>query len=98
PDGRRDVYGQLGGGSFTPPVGVADVLTEDTNTGNFTLLHQDQSVWSYDVSGRLTSIKDRYGSQSNLTYNANNQLTSVSDPANRGALSFAYDTCFTGRL
>ncbi|HEX5415515.1 MAG TPA: SBBP repeat-containing protein, partial [Chloroflexota bacterium] len=98
PDGRRDVFVPQGGGIFTPPVGVADTLTQDANTGIYTLRHKDQSVWIYNGNGQLVTIKDRYGNQSTLTYNANSQLISVSDPAGRGSLTFAYDTCFTGRL
>ncbi len=98
PGGRYDVYTPIGNGAFSPPAGVDSTLSQDLATGSFSLQHKDGSAWAFDMQGRLTAIADRHGNQSILGYNTNSQLVSVSDPAGRGSLSFAYDTCYTGRL
>src|SRR5262249_18481435 len=48
--------------------------------------------------GRLTAITDRYGNVSAIGRDALGRISSVSDPAGRGTLTLAYDTCFSGRL
>jgi YD repeat-containing protein len=58
----------------------------------------DQTMWLFDSAGALKHIEDRNTNQSNLTYDANGNLTSVSDPAGRGLLTLAYNTCHSGRL
>ncbi|MSQ27651.1 MAG: hypothetical protein EXR51_05895 [Dehalococcoidia bacterium] len=72
-------------------------LTRNATDGTFTATNKDGSAQLFDSAGNLTGIKDRYGNTSTLTYTAG-KLTAVSDPAGRGSLSFAYDTCSAGRL
>lgn len=58
---------------------------------NYLLTPKEQSVWTYNVKGQLTSIQDRDGNQSTLTCNGLGQLIAVRDPAGRGSLTLGYD-------
>ncbi len=96
PQGRGDRFVHNPDGSYTPPPSVYSTLVKNTDN-SFTVTHKDQTVWSFDGYGKLTRITDRFGNHSDLTYNANKQLTAVSDPAGRGSLTLSYDPA-TGRL
>ncbi|MCL4370644.1 MAG: DUF6531 domain-containing protein, partial [Chloroflexi bacterium] len=96
PKGGADLFVKNPDGTYTTPPGVYATLVKNGN-GSFTLTYNDQTVWSFDLYGRLTAITDRYGNHSDLTYNGSGQLTAVSDPAGRGSLSLSYDPT-TGRL
>ena len=56
-----------------------------------------QATWSFDSQGRATALKDRYGNQLTLTYDANGRLATIADPAGRGSLTLTYDAT-SGRL
>lgn len=96
PQGRRDRYTPQGGGLFTPPQGVFTKSLIQHGDGTFTLTFKDRGTWSFDATGRLTQIADRYGNASSLTYDGNGRLATVSDPGGRGSLTFGYDA--NGRL
>ncbi|QCX47905.1 RHS repeat protein [Ralstonia pseudosolanacearum] len=49
------------------------------------------AVERYDTSGKLQSVRDRNGRTTTLSYNAANQLTTVTAPSGR-SLGFAYDS------
>ncbi|MBV8717673.1 MAG: RHS repeat protein, partial [Chloroflexi bacterium] len=107
PQGRTDRYTSLGGGNFAPPPGVNTQLVLNSGGTLYTATLVDQTKWTFNQLGQLTAITDRYGNQSNLTYNAFAELASVSDPAARGSLTFTYDpasglltsvTDWTGRV
>ena len=49
------------------------------------------TVETYDINGKLQSVRERNGRTTTLAYNAANQLTTVTAPSGR-TLSFAYDT------
>ena len=98
PDGRSDRYTfNSSTQTFTTPTGVFTTLSMNAD-GGFTALHPDQSSWTFDSVGDVIAVTDRYGNTSTLTYGSNGQVASLSDPAGRGSLTFAYDTCFSGRL
>jgi YD repeat-containing protein len=59
---------------------------------SYTATDKDQSTWLFDMTGRLTQVRDRFGNVSNLVYNASGQLASISDPAGRGLLTLTYTT------
>jgi RHS repeat-associated protein len=88
PMGRSDTY-VYANGAFTPPLGVHRTLVRNADE-SYTATDKDQTAWVFSMTGRLTQIRDRYGNVSNLTYNANNQLFTISDPAGRGVLTLAY--------
>ncbi len=54
------------------------------------------TTWSFDETGRLLRITDRFGNQSTLGYDTDGRLVSISDPAGRGSLTINYDG--TGRI
>lgn len=88
PQGRSDRY-VASGGSFTAPTGVHRSLVRNPDD-TYTAIDKSQDVWSFDGSGRLTQIRDRFSNVTNLTYNTSGQLSTVSDPAGRGVLTFGY--------
>jgi RHS repeat-associated protein len=96
PQGRRDRYSPLGGGTYAAPAGVTAVLTRHQD-GTYVVAFKDQSTWTFNAAGQLIRLMDRYGNRSLLSYNTSGQLTSVSDPAGRGSLTFTYDPT-SGRL
>jgi YD repeat-containing protein len=89
--GRSDRYHANSDGSFTPPASVTVQLSLTTTPPGYVAALPDQTAWSFDPLGRLTAITDRYGNQSTLAYSGAGQVSTVSDPANRGVLTFAYD-------
>ncbi|HEX9102076.1 MAG TPA: DUF6531 domain-containing protein, partial [Polyangia bacterium] len=95
PQGRSDRYVPAGGGTFTPPTGLYTTLVERPD-GIYVATLKDQSQWWFDGQGHLIRVQDQFGNYSNLTYDANVRLTTVSDPAKRGNLTLGYDA--SGRL
>lgn len=96
PEGRRDRYTRNPDGTYNPPPASTSHLVKNGD-GTYTLTNPDQSVWGFNSQGKLTRVADRHGNTSVLTYNVAGQLASVSDPAGRGSLTFAYHPS-TGRL
>lgn len=76
-------------GTLVAPTNESATLTQNGNT-SWTIVFQngEKRVFSY-VTGSLTSIVDRNGNTTNLTYDAANRLTTATDPAARH-LYFAY--------
>ncbi|MBV9322843.1 MAG: RHS repeat protein, partial [Chloroflexi bacterium] len=89
-EGRANRYINAGSGVYTAPSGVSRQLVANGD-GSYTATGPDQTKWNFNSSGQLTNVVDRYGNASSLTYKGSGQLTAVSDPANRGTLTFAYD-------
>lgn len=75
--------------SLASPASRVATLTQN-GTSTWTLAFQNgaQKIFSY-TSGSLTSIKDPNGNTTTLTYDANNRVVTVTDPASR-TLTFAY--------
>ncbi|MDQ5826392.1 MAG: DUF6531 domain-containing protein [Chloroflexota bacterium] len=96
PEGRSDRYTSNGDNSYTPPPGVYTTLKKN-DEGTYTATFKDQTTWVFSATGKLLRIVDRFGNVSLLEYNSQGQLISVSDPAGRGKLTFAYDAA-SGRL
>jgi len=90
PQGRTDRYTHNADGSYTPPPAVYTTLVWNVDN-TYTATLPDQSTWFFDGGGLLRRTGDRYGNVSTLSYNASSQLTSVSDPAGRGSLTFGYN-------
>lgn len=66
----------------------ATLAQNGTNPWTITFKDGEKRVFSY-ASGSLTSIADRNGNTTNLTYDSTNRLTTVTDPASRH-LYFSY--------
>jgi YD repeat-containing protein len=88
PDGNTDRFTRNNDETFSPPPAVYRTLVRNAD-GTFTVTEKSQSQWTFDASGTLTAITDRFGNVSNLGYNGG-ELISVSDPAGRGSLTLAY--------
>ena len=78
---------------YTPDADISMSLTK-TSTG-WQLIDKDDSIETYDLTGKLLSISDHKGNIVRLSYNTKGQLSSVSDAYSR-VLSFSYNT--TGQL
>ena len=99
--GRRDVYKPLGGGTYLAPRGFYTLLRKDGN--GFLLRGRHGTKHSFDLSGRLQSVRDRVGNEHSYVY-AGGKLVSVFDELHREVLVLGYAndrltaiTDFTGR-
>jgi RHS repeat-associated protein len=92
-DGRQDFF-VLNGTTWKPDPDVTSVLTAITSNGvqtGWKLTLADDSVETYTYAGQLTSIADRAGLTTTLSYNTAGQLATVTGPFGQ-QLSFTYDT------
>jgi YD repeat-containing protein len=85
--GRRSVF-LKSGASWTAGPGVNATLAAGQG-GGWVLTRHNQSVWTFDATGKLTSIADRNGNAHTLTYTAG-RLTAVTAPGGR-ALAITND-------
>jgi YD repeat-containing protein len=75
--------------NLAAPANVVATLTQNgTQSWKLAFQNGEQRVFSYS-SGSLTSIIDRNGNTSQLSYDGSNRLTTVTDPASR-TLTFTY--------
>jgi len=88
PDGSTTRY-VANGSTFVASPGQFGTLVRNADS-SYTVTNRDLTVWTFDPSGRFLSIADRYGNVSSLSYDAHNQLASISDPAGRGVLTLGY--------
>lgn len=89
PEGRGDRF-TFSGGNYTAPTGVNTTLVKNAD-GTYRATDKDQSSMIFDEMGRLLRVVDRFGNQSLLSYNANGQVSSVTDPAGRGVFTMTYN-------
>jgi len=94
-EGRGDRFTHSGG-NYTAPSGISSKLIKNAD-GTYRVTETDQSYMTFDDTGRLLKLGDRYGNESVLTYNGSGQLTTISDPAGRGVLTLTYNAS-SGRL
>lgn len=84
PDGRAAYFGRLQTTipytSFSPDVRAE--VTANVN-GTFTLSHKDGRSRTFSSTGKLLSLRDINGNETELTYNGSGHLTAVTDPAGR---------------
>lgn len=88
-EGRADRF-VYNNGNYSAPEGVYTSLVKNNNN-TYTVMHKDLTTWSFDETGKLLRITDRFGNQSTLGYDGDGKLVSVSDPAGRGSLAINYD-------
>src|SRR3569623_95059 len=94
PDGGV-LYFNLVNGSYVADEDITDTLTQLTDSsGNTTgwryAVSADDSIETYDASGKLLTIADRAGRIQTLAYDAQARLVSVTDDTGR-QLVFSYD-------
>lgn len=94
-EGRGDRFTHSGG-NYTAPSGVSSKLVKNVD-GTYRVTETSQLYMTFDDTGRLLKLGDRYGNESVLTYNGSGQLTTISDPAGRGVLTLTYNAS-SGRL
>lgn len=83
--------------NLTAPAKVVATLTQNgTQTWTLAFQNGEQRIFSY-TSGSLTSVKDRNGNTTSLSYDGSNRLITVTDPASR-TLTFTYASSFSNLL
>lgn len=85
PDGSKDNYVPNGNGGYTSEVGNFSRLEKQTAT-RYVLIGQENDRWIYDVPAGTTSLQsflvrmeDPWGKGLNFSYNANVNLTTITD-------------------
>ena len=95
-DGSQDVFTLNPDGSYSPPsLGVHDTLVRNAD-GTFKLTTKDQITYNFDLNNELASEVSEAGQSTAFAYNANLQLTAITEPAGR-SLSLVHDA-LTGRI
>jgi RHS repeat-associated protein len=89
PNGNTDRFKRNNDETFSPSLAVYSTLIRNADE-SYTVTEKDLSRWDFDGAGRLTTITDRYGNASTLTYNGSGQLATIADPAGRGSLTLTY--------
>ncbi len=88
-DGSFWSFGSGGAGwTVAAPANVAALLTLDASYWTLTFQNGEKKLFDR-VTGSLTSVIDRNGNTTQLTYDALNRLATVTDPAGRH-LNFSY--------
>jgi YD repeat-containing protein len=75
-------YFPNGGALISPANGTATLTQNGTQTWTVTFKNGEQRVFSY-ATGWLSSIVDRNGNTTTLSYDASDRLTTVTDPVSR---------------
>lgn len=93
--GQTDWYTYNSGtGGFTPPAGGFDQLTKGSQ---YILTDKDQNVWLFSAAGQLQSITDRLNNKLNLTYDAQNRLSTATNSVG-DTFTYAYVSPTDSRL
>ncbi|MCL1874109.1 MAG: DUF6531 domain-containing protein, partial [Clostridiales bacterium] len=85
PDGFSYAFELLYGGRYNAPEGSGMSLSK--NTGGFTLIDRDNTVYEFDLDGNILSYTTLNGDKTSYSYSAGN-LSSISNMA--GTISFEY--------
>ncbi|MBD1371037.1 RHS repeat protein [Hazenella sp. IB182357] len=80
-DGTVHQFTKNADGNYTKPLGVYLALKKESN--GYTLTDKDQTVYAFDLTGRLTQIQDANKNTVKLTYNTAKQLTVIQDASGR---------------
>ncbi len=80
-EGKGYLFADNQDGTFISQRGEYSTLTK--NSPNFIWRKKDGRQYLFDLSGKLTQIKDRNSNSINLSYNNQNQLTSITDTCGR---------------
>jgi RHS repeat-associated protein len=82
-DGQQVSYTSLGAGAFSGAAGSLSTL--EAITGGYELTRTDQVVYTFNSTGRLSSMEDRNGQGVTLGYDGSGKLTTVTDAAGEQA-------------
>ena len=89
PDGKS-AYFRLVNSLWAHQQTGGDTLTQITGGSGWQLITADDTIETYNTSGKLLSITNRDGRTQTLGYDTNGRLTTVTDDTGR-AISFTYD-------
>jgi RHS repeat-associated protein len=83
-DGGKHTYARTSSGGYTPPPGEQGVLATDA-AGNLVLTDESGTAYQFNAAGLVTTVTPAVDVGAKLatpvpTYDANGQLTSLSDP------------------
>ncbi len=88
PDGNVVTFTESGG-DYTPQTGVFDTLVENGDD-SFTYTTKAAVVFNFTSAGQLTSILDRNGNTTTVSYDGNGYISEVEDAGGR-TLDFTVD-------
>jgi YD repeat-containing protein len=80
PSGKRSLFWKRGS-TWTADANVNATLTA-SGGGGYVLTRHEQTVWTFDGTGKLTSLADQFGNTQALSYTGSN-LSSVAAPLGR---------------
>ncbi|MEX2392245.1 MAG: RHS repeat-associated core domain-containing protein [Dehalococcoidia bacterium] len=87
-------YFEYSGGSYTQPDGIHDGLVKNGD-GTYTMTAVRQIEYNFSSAGKLTSIIDRDGNTTTVSYDGNGYISEVEDAGGR-TLTFTPDA--SGRI
>jgi len=93
PDGSTAHFAESGG-SYVAPPGVFSTLVQNGD-GSFTLTTVSALEYNFSAAGELTSIVDRNGNATTVSYDTNGFLSAVEDASGR---SLTFTTDASGRI
>jgi len=79
--GGQEVFDPASGGGYTAPPRVMATLVHNMS-GTWTLVVRNQTTYTFNSSGQLTSEEDLNGYTTSLTYSSG-ELTTITDPEGR---------------
>ena len=88
-DGAKHYFKRNADGTFTGEYGLFSVLSYDSTTQEYTLLHPNQDREVFDSAGRLARQVDPDGNTTTLTRDGAGLVTTVTEPTGR-TLTFTY--------
>lgn len=93
-NGSKTQFDPGSSGSFVAPPRVLAKLVKNGD-GTYTYTVKSRTIYTFDATGKLTSIADLNGNKTALAYNASGQLQTATDASGR-TFTFAYHT--SGKL
>ena len=89
PDGQQLTFGENGDGTYAAPMGSPDVLVE-SSTDTWTLRDSSGDRYAFTSAGLISSITDVNGYAQDFTYNASNEVTTITDAVSGRALTLTW--------
>nr|WP_324611220.1 LamG-like jellyroll fold domain-containing protein [Streptomyces sp. WM4235] len=87
-NGAQVRFGKNSDNTYSAPSGSMGVLTS-LSGGGWTLRDASAALYTFDATGRLTSVKDGHGREQQLTYTSG-KLTKATDAQSKRALNFTW--------
>nr|BFE53352.1 polymorphic toxin-type HINT domain-containing protein [Saccharothrix mutabilis subsp. capreolus] len=97
PEGAQARFGKRSDGSYAPPAGRFATLVSVAG-GGWKLSTKGHVNYSFDASGRLTSITDDFGRVQTLGRDASGRLTTATDAVSGRSLTFTWTGAHVTRV